>query len=99
MSEVYVNVRRSGQYVVLATCDCELLGKVLKDGKIVFEIREDFYKGKKVTVEEALELCRESNIVNMVGKCIVDEAVKEGLIHPDAILKINGIPHAQIVKM
>jgi hypothetical protein len=80
-------------------CDCELLGKVLRDGKIVFEIREDFYKGQKVTVEEALELCKQSTIVNMVGQFIVDKAVEEGLIHPEAILKIKGVPHAQIVKM
>ncbi len=99
MTEVYVNLRRSGQYVVLAACDCELLGTVLKDGKIVFEVREDFYKGQRVTVEEAVELCKQSTIVNLVGQCIVDEAIKEGLIHPEAILKINGIPHAQIIKM
>ncbi len=99
MSEVYVNVRRRGQYVILAACDCGLLGKVLKDEKIVFEIREDFYKGQKVTVEEALELCKQSTIVNMVGQCIIDKAVEEGLIHPEAILKIKGVPHAQIVKM
>lgn len=99
MAEVYVNLRKSGQYLVLATCDCELLGKVLRDGKIVFEIKEEFYKGRRVTVEEAIELCKQSTIVNMVGQCIVERAVKEGLIHPDAILKINGVPHAQIIKM
>jgi len=97
--EVYVNLRKSGQFLVLATCDCELLGKVLREGKIVFEVREEFYKGRRVTVEEAIELCKQSTIVNMVGQCIVDKAVEEGLIHPEAILKINGIPHAQIVKM
>jgi len=75
------------------------LGKVLRDGKIVFEIKEEFYKGRRVTVEEAIELCKQSTIVNMVGQCIVERAVKEGLIHPDAILKINGVPHAQIIKM
>ena len=99
MTEVYVNMRRRGQFVVLAMCDCELLGKVLRDGKIVFEIREDFYKGQKVTVEEALELCKMSSIVNMIVHCIVYKAKEEGLIHPDAILKISGVPHAQIVKM
>ena len=85
--------------MVLAMCDCELLGKVLRDGKIFFEIREDFYRGRKVTVEEALELCKQSAIVNMVGQSVVEKAVKKGLIHPDAILTIRGIPHAQIVKM
>jgi len=99
LAEVYVNVRRFGQFVVLATCDCELLGRVLRNGKIVFEVREEFYKGHKVSVEEAIELCKQSSIVNMVGHCIVERAVKEGLIHPEAILKIKGVPHAQIVKM
>ncbi len=83
----------------MATCDCELLGKVLRDGKIVFEIKEEFYKGRRVTLEEAIQLCRQSSIVNMVGKCIVEKAVKERLVHPEAIIKIKGIPHAQIIKL
>lgn len=99
MIEVYVNVRKHGQFVVLATCDCDVLGKILRDGKIVFEVREEFYKGRKVTVEEAIELCKQSTVVNMVGQCIVDKALEEGLIHPEAILRISGVPHAQIVKM
>jgi len=97
--EVYVNVRRWGQCVLLATCDAELLGKVLNEGKIVFEVREEFYKGLKVSVEEAIDLIRQSTIVNMVGERIVKKAVEEGLIHPEAVLKISGIPHAQIVKV
>jgi hypothetical protein len=99
LTEVYVNLRKSGQYTVLATCDCELLGKVLREGKIVFDIKEEFYKGKRVTLEEAIELCRQSSIVNMVGKCIVEQAIKEHLVHPEAIIKIKGVPHAQIIKM
>lgn len=99
MTDVYVNVRKQGNNVLVATCDCDLLGKVLRDGKIVFEVREDFYKGMKVTIEEAIELCKQSSIANMVGKCIVGTAVKAGLVHPEAVLKISGVPHAQIVKI
>jgi len=99
LADVYVNVRKHGKNVVLATCDCEILGRVLRDGKIVFEVREEFYKGTKVTIEEAIELCKQSTIVNMIGKCIVEKAVKAGLVHPEAILKISGVPHAQIVKL
>jgi len=97
--EVYVNLRKWGKFTVLATCDAELLGQVLRDGKIVFEVREGFYKGSKVSVEEAIELVRQCTIVNMVGKHVVKRAVREGLVHPDAILEICGVPHAQIVKM
>lgn len=99
VSDVYVNVRKYGKNVILATCDCEICGTVLRTEKIVFEIKEDFYKGRKVTVEEAIELCKQSNIVNMVGKRVVGTAVKAGLVHPEAILNINGVPHAQIVKI
>jgi len=96
---VYVNVRKWGQCMLLATCDAELLGKILRKGKIVFEVREEFYKGVKVSVDEAIDLMRQSTIVNMVGQYIVKRAIEKGLVHPDAVLKISGVPHAQIVKI
>jgi len=83
----------------LATCDAELLGQILRDGKIVFEVKENFYKGSKVSVEEAIQLVKQCTIVNMVGRRIVKRAVEEGLVHPEAILEISGVPHAQIVKL
>jgi hypothetical protein len=92
-------MRKWGQHVLLATCDTELLGKILREGKIVFEIHEEFYKGPKMTVEEVIDLMERSTIVNMVGHKIVKKAIEEGLVHPDAVLKISGVPHAQIVKM
>jgi len=97
--EVYVNVRKWGRCVLLATCDAELLGKILREGKIVFEVREEFYKGSKVSVDEAIDLMKQSTIVNMVGQNIVEKAIERGLVHPEAVLKISGVPHAQIVKM
>lgn len=97
--EVYAKMRKWGQCVLLATCDAELLGKILREGKIVFEIHEQFYKGPKMTVEEVIDLMEQSTIVNMVGHKIVKKAIEKGLVHPDAVLKISGVPHAQIVKM
>lgn len=97
--EVYLNLRKQGQSIVLAICDVELLGKTLNEGKIVFEVSEEFYKGTKTTVEEAINLIRQSTIVNMIGKRIVKKAIEKGLIHPEAVLNISGVPHAQIVKV
>lgn len=97
--EVYLNLQKHGQNTVLAICDSELLGRTLNEGKIVFEVREEFYKGTKTTVEEAITLIGQSSIVNMVGKCIVRKALEKGLIHPEAILRIAGVPHAQIIKV
>ena len=96
---VYANVRRRGRFVLLSMCDVELLGKTLREGRIAFEVREDFYKGSKMGVEEALELVEQSTIVNMVGRHVVGKALERGLIHREAVLRISGVPHAQIVKM
>jgi hypothetical protein len=97
--EVYAKLRKWGKCMLLAACDVELLGEVLRDGKIVFKVGEEFYKGPKMPVEEALELMEESTIVNMVGHNIVSKAIEKGLVHPEAVLKICGVPHAQIVKV
>lgn len=85
--------------MLLAACDEELLGENLRDGKIVFKIGEEFYKGPKMPVSEAVELMRDSTIVNMVGPNIVQKAIEQGLVHPEAVLNICGIPHAQIIKI
>ncbi|UCG45211.1 MAG: DUF424 family protein [Candidatus Bathyarchaeota archaeon] len=97
--EVYVNLQRRGRYTLLATCDVNLLGKTFRDERLVFEIRKEFYMGSRMSVDEAIMLMKQSAIVNMVGRNIVAKALENGLIHPDAILEISGIPHAQIVRL
>jgi hypothetical protein len=97
--DVYVNLKKVGRNVLLAICDSELLGRTLREGKIVFHVKDEFYNGGKVTVEEAVGMIDNSNIVNMVGKCCVETAIAKGYVHPEAVLNIEGIPHAQIVKL
>jgi hypothetical protein len=84
---------------MLAICDSEILGKTLREGKIVFHVKEEFYNGGRVSVEEAMDMVANSTIVNMVGKCCVEKAIKRGYVHPQAVLNIEGVPHAQIVKL
>jgi hypothetical protein len=79
-------------------CDADILGKTLREGKIVFRVKESFYNGRRVAIEEAIDLIEDSTIVNMVGKHVVKKAIDRGFVHPEAVLNIEGIPHAQIVK-
>jgi hypothetical protein len=97
--EAYIKLRKIGNNVLLAICDCELIGKTLRDGKIVFCVKEDFYKGVRVHIDEAVDMIANSTIVNMVGKRVVKKAIEKGYVHPEAVLNIEGIPHAQIVKL
>jgi len=97
--EVYLNLKKIGNNVLLAICDTEILGKTLREGKIVFNVKEEFYKGARVAIEEAVDMIANSTIVNMIGKNIVKRAIEKGYVHPEAVLNIEGVPHAQIVKI
>jgi hypothetical protein len=97
--EAYIKLKKVGRNVLLAICDTDLLGKTLREGKIVFHVKEEFYKGAKVNVEEAICMIDNSTIVNMVGEKVVKKAIEKGYVHPEAVLRINGVPHAQIVKL
>jgi hypothetical protein len=97
--QVYINLRKIGNNVLLAICDAEILGKTLREGKIVFCVKEEFYKGARVNIEEALDMMSNSTIVNMIGKNVVKKAIEKGYVHPEAVLNIEGIPHAQVVKI
>lgn len=94
-----MNIRKIGNSVLLAICDAEIIGKTLHEGKIVFHVKEDFYKGAKVSIEEAMSMIENSTIVNMIGKNVVYKAIEKGYVHPEAVINIEGIPHAQIVKL
>jgi hypothetical protein len=95
----YIKIRKIGNNVLLSICDAEILGKTLREGKIVFCVTEEFYKGAEVELEEAIAMIENSTIVNMIGKNIVQKAIEKGYVHPEAILNIEGVPHAQIVKL
>ncbi|MBC7131311.1 DUF424 family protein [Candidatus Bathyarchaeota archaeon] len=94
-----MKLTKVGNHVLLAICDAELLGRTLHHGKITFTVNEQFYKGEEVDVEYAVSMIENSTIVNMVGKNVVQKAIEKGYVHPEAVLEIEGIPHAQIVKL
>jgi len=97
--EAYVNLRRWGKQVLLAICDAEILGKTFQESDLVLEVREEFYKGVKTSVDEALSLIDQSTNINLIGSNIVTKAIEKGYIHPEAVIKVCGVLHAQIVKM
>lgn len=100
-SEVYVKVTRVRNETIVAICDKELLGKKFKDETrdFTFEVKETFFKGEKMSVDNSLIYLKEASIANLVGAKIVEKAVKEKLIHQTAVIEIAGILHAQLIRM
>ena len=89
---------KRGKDTLVAACDCELLGKDLKFGEVKFPVRKDFYEGEILSVDDVLKTIRTGTTVNLLGESVVGHALEAGLVHPDSVLYVSGIPHAMIVK-
>ena len=99
MDEVYLRVFQDFKYRLVAVCDTGLIGETFREGKLKLEVKSDFYKGTTTTIAQALREIDSADIANLVGSSIVKAAVQEGLVDPDAIVRIAGVPHVQIVRM
>jgi len=96
---ISIKIYRHGNDVLIGACDENLIGKTFEEGKYQIEVRKDFYDGERVTPEILKEFLENATIANLVGDETIACAIEMGLIDPDCVIKIKGIPHAQMVKM
>ena len=84
---------------MLSICDAELLGKTLNNDNFTLKISEEYYAQKVVEKEEAGDLLRRSNSINMVGKEIISLSVNMGIGSQEGVKEIDGIPFLIVFKM
>ncbi|MBI2543406.1 MAG: DUF424 family protein [Candidatus Aenigmarchaeota archaeon] len=87
--------------IVVALCDEELLDKTLdfKKKGVKIKISKHFYGERLVDENIVLKLLNKATIGNLIGKNVVNIAKKHGFISKGNIINIDGIPHAQFVKI
>ncbi|MHA1618572.1 MAG: DUF424 family protein, partial [Promethearchaeota archaeon] len=59
-----------------------------------FSVSHTFFKGKQVTLNEAVGILKGSDNFNAVGSQIIQALISQKMIHPDGVLEIDGIPIA-----
>ena len=84
---------------MLNICDSDLLGKTLKRDNFRLKISEKYYADKVVEKEEARDLLKQSDNINMVGKDIIDLSVNMGIGSQEGIKVIDGVPFLIVFKM
>jgi hypothetical protein len=94
---ISVKIYKQGDDLVIGACDAHLLGKKFRDGKFQIDVAKHFYDGKRIDKATLKKFLQDATIANLVGKETVKCALDLGLVHPNRILKIKGVPHAQIV--
>jgi len=97
--EFYVRIYRIEREVMAAICDQEIHGKTFEDDGIVLHIKKDFYGNELKGPEEVSAALKDATIANLVGENAVALAINEGAITPENVIQVEGVPHAQMVKM
>ncbi len=96
---ISVKIYKQGDDLVIGACDEQLLGKKFRHGKLQIDVAKNFYDGERIDKKTLEKFLLDATIANLVGKETVNCAINLGLVDPDCILKIKGVPHAQIVHM
>lgn len=95
----YAKVYRVQSEIMVAVCDEDIHGKTFEDGKRILEVKKAFY-GKELFEKREITLrLNEATIANLVGSHIIAHAIKIRLIDPSNVIKVKGVPHAQMVRM
>ena len=84
---------------MLNICDTELLGRTLNRGSFTLKISEKYYAEKDVEKEEAKDLLRRSDNINMVGKEIISLSVNMGIGSQEGVKEIDGVPFLIVFKL
>jgi uncharacterized protein len=90
---------KQGNDLLIGACDEKLLGKKFEEGKFQIDVKKEFYEGERVTSDVFKKILGGATIANLVGSETIKAAVEIGLVDPDSIIKIKGVPHAQMVRM
>ena len=96
---ISIKIYEQGNDLVVGACDEHLLGKKFADGKFQIDVSKNFYEGQRINKEKLAKYLLDATIANLVGEEAVGCAIKLGLVDPGCILRIKGVPHAQMIKM
>ena len=96
---ISIKIYKKGNDLLIGACDEKLLGKKFEDGKFQIDVSKEFYGGERISSEVLKKYLEDATIANLVGKETIKCAIDLGLIDLECIIKIKGVPHAQMVRM
>ncbi len=99
-AKVHEKSRADGSVArVVAVCDADLLGRVLREGDSVIDLDKyrSFYEGEPVEAAQLKELLDGKSNLNVVGEKSV--AALGGLVDSSCVKRVQGIPILQVYRV
>ena len=84
---------------LLAACDKNLLGNIFEEEELHLEVKNSFYSGHEMELEDIDDVFDSATIANLVGENIVGKAIESGFGYEEDIIWVEGVPHLQVVRM
>jgi hypothetical protein len=98
-NDMYLKVYHVGREVLIAVCDCDLMGRKFEEGDLRVEIRSDFFGEARASARDVEQALADATMANFIGKRTVALAVDLEYVYVENVLFIEGIPCAQMVRM
>ncbi len=99
-SKIYVKVYETQQGTILAMCDEELIGRQLKEGARLMDLKtySNFYVGEKKSEKEVEEIVSKAKIysANVVGERAVGVLIKMGIVKEEEVMRIQQVPFVHL---
>lgn len=96
---ICLKVYTQGRERLVAACDSDIVGKTFRSDGLVLQVSESFYHGDDVDEESLVNWLRLATVANLSGERTVGIAVEKGFVDRACVLRIGGVPHAQMTRM
>jgi hypothetical protein len=92
-------IHTSGNDILVAACDKDIVGKTFFEGELQLEVKESFYLRAVAPMASLSEILSGATVANLSGNRVVDSAISAGYIDDENVLVIGGVKHAQFAVM
>ncbi|MGD9962649.1 MAG: DUF424 domain-containing protein [Thermoplasmata archaeon] len=96
---ICIKVYTQGRERLVAACDTDIVGKTFRSDGLVLQLSESFYHGDEVDEDALVNWLRLATVANLSGERTVAVAVENGFVDEGGVVRIGGVPHAQMMRM
>jgi len=84
---------------MVAAADRGLIGDCFEEGGVRVEVDKEFYGSEEVEHETVVDRLSKASIANLVGDRAVEAGIKAEAVDEENVLRVEGVPHAQMVRI
>jgi hypothetical protein len=103
LSLIYLNKFESPKGIMVAMCDEDVMGRVLREGRIEINLKQygGFYKGELMSEEQVKYALKDGSIysANVVGNRSVGILIELGVVKEDEVRTIEGVRYVHIFRV